>query len=126
MTLSEMLALLMGIYAAGAGAGVLVDPGKVDRLFAVLRGNAVLSYVTGMFVYFFCAGVLVAHHGVDSGKAMVVTVLYAAGAVEGLLFLIVPRAFLGLFTSMLRPGSARVWGAVAMLIGAGLMVLAFV
>ncbi len=125
MTLTDMLCLLLGVYAAAAGLGFLVNPAKAGRLMATLGENPAVSYVTGALVYFFCGGVLIAHHGASSWKETLVTAIYALGALEGLLFLIIPARFMGLFTSLLTPAFAQAWGGLALVFGAGLTAIAF-
>ncbi|XBQ15776.1 MAG: DUF2065 domain-containing protein [Oceanicaulis sp.] len=125
MDLTGAIALVIGVYALAAAAAVGGRPGKLEAMMKDFSDRPGLAFSIGVLVYFLSAAGLIAHHGLGDWRAVVITVVLALSAIEGLSLMVIPRPFLGVASSLLSPGRARIWAGFAGLLGVALIVLAF-
>lgn len=124
--LTEQIALAIGVYGLAAGIGVLRHPRKFRDVYDGLRDAPALAFMTGLFVYFLGAVILVAHHDWSSALSAMVTLFGWGAVIEGLGFLLGPGAFVALIKRAGVTTSPRLWGAVYCVLGTAFVILAVV
>jgi hypothetical protein len=115
------LAIAIGLYWIAAGIGLLTTPERmsamvedIDRLPGLAIGLGAGLFATG-------SAMLIAHHIFYDPLSVIVTVLAAILAFEGLVLIAFPQPLLGLAKPFLA--NARLWATVSLVLGL-LMLLA--
>lgn len=113
--LTLWLAQAIGLYALAAGIGLLLAPGRMAAIVEDMEAHPALAYGFGAFAFAIGTIILFAHHVTYDPLALVVTLLAACAAVEGLVLVAVP----GLFFAAARPflRAERLWAIVAVVLG---------
>ena len=122
LSVTQILAVFLGLYMVAAGIGFLAGRGSYATLIDELRNNTALGYVTGAFVFALGAA-MVAVHNLWTGPLAIVVSLVGWGAlIEGVLMLAIRRTFLGLVKVVpLTPATMVSCGIAAIVFGAVLL-----
>ena len=123
LSVTQILAVFIGLYMVAAGIGFLTGRGSYATLIDELRDNTALGYVTGAFVFALGAA-MVAVHNLWTGPLAIVVSLVGWGAlIEGVLMLAIRRTFLGLVKVVpLTPATLVPCGIAAIVFGAVLAI----
>ncbi|MES0385456.1 MAG: hypothetical protein ABUJ98_12810 [Hyphomicrobium sp.] len=123
LSVTQILAVFIGLYMVAAGIGFLTGRGSYASLIDELRDNTALGYVTGAFVFALGAA-MVAVHNLWTGPLAIVVSLVGWGAlIEGVLMLAIRRTFLGLVKVVpLTPATLVPCGIAAIVFGAVLAI----
>ena len=123
LSVTQILAVFVGLYMVAAGIGFLTGRGSYATLIDELRDNTALGYVTGAFVFALGAA-MVAVHNLWTGPLAIVVSLVGWGAlIEGVLMLAIRRTFLGLVKVVpLTPATMVPFGIAAIVLGAVLAI----
>ena len=123
LSVTQILAVFVGLYMVAAGIGFLTGRGSYATLIDELRDNTALGYVTGAFVFALGAA-MVAVHNLWTGPLAIVVSLVGWGAlIEGVLMLAIRRTFLGLVKVVpLTPATLVPFGIAAIVLGAVLAI----
>ncbi|MGI9404574.1 MAG: hypothetical protein ACR2OF_08735 [Hyphomicrobium sp.] len=117
LSITQILAVFIGLYMVAAGVGLLTDKNAYATVIDDLRENQTLGYVTSVFVFVLGAA-MVGIHNLWTGPLAVVVSLVSWGAlIEGVLMLAIRRPFLGLV------GVVPFTAATAVPFGVGVIVL---
>jgi len=122
LSVTQILAVFIGLYMVAAGIGFLTGRGSYATLIDELRDNTALGYVTGAFVFALGAA-MVAVHNLWTGPLAIVVSLVGWGAlIEGVLLLAIRRTFLGVVKVVpLTPATMVPCGIAAIVGGAVLL-----
>ena len=123
LSVTQILAVFIGLYMVAAGIGFLTGRGSYATLIDELRDNTALGYVTGAFVFALGAA-MVAVHNLWTGPLAIVVSLVGWGAlIEGVLMLAIRRPFLGLVKVVpFTPATMVPFGIAAIVLGAVLAI----
>lgn len=123
--LTNMLALLYGLYLVAAAIGLLRQPQLVDAITKSMLADPFLVFLVGIFTLAL-GGTVVAIHNSWAGPVSVIVTLFGwAALVEGLLMLAIPGPFLKIFADLkFTPSAIRAISGVCILVGAILIVVA--
>lgn len=118
------IALFMGLYSAGAAVGELRSPGSWAAMLDGFENNEALRFLTGIVVLALGAAIyLVNPWRPDDWLAVVITVMGAGMALEGVVILGFGRPFLH-FASKLLGKVDTVWALMALVMGLVLICVA--
>ena len=122
LSVTQILAVFIGLYMVAAGIGLLTDRNGYATLIDDLRENAALGYVTGVFVFALGAA-MVAVHNLWTGSLAIVVSLFGWGTlVEGVLLLAIRRPSLSLAKIIpFTPATMVPYGIAAIVFGAVLL-----
>jgi len=115
------LATAIGLYWIAAGIGLLLAPGRMRAMVDDLVRVPGLAYALGLGVFAIGTAILIPHHVLHDPLSVVVTLLAALFALEGLALIAVPQAMARIAQPFL--GHARPWAIVSLVLGL-LMLLA--
>ena len=123
MTMTQVLAALIGLYFLSAGTGLLVERDKISTMFTELSTQPMLGYLGGL-IAFAIGGAMVAAHNDWSGLLSgFVSLIGWVALAEGVLMLACRRWFLGLFDRVtLSTGFVTAIGAATLLFGVMLLI----
>ena len=125
MTMTETLAVLIGLYFSAAGIGVLVDRNSFDKVMDELTSQPLLGYLGGILAFAIGGTIVSLHNDWSSFLSGFVSLVGWICLAEGVLMLAVRKWFLGIFARMaLSSGTFTVFGAGTFL--AGVVILAVV
>jgi uncharacterized protein YjeT (DUF2065 family) len=115
------LAIAIGLYWIAAGIGLLTAPDRMRAMVDDLVRVPGLTYGLGLGVFAIGTAILIPHHVLYDPLSVIVTVLAALFALEGLALIAAPQ----LLVRIARPflNGARLWAIVALVLGL-LMLLA--
>ena len=122
LSVTQILAVFIGLYMVAAGIGLLTDRNGYATLIDDLRENAALGYVTGVFVFALGAA-MVAVHNLWTGSLAIVVSLFGWGTlVEGVLLLAIRRPSLSLAKVIpFTPATMVPYGIAVIVLGAVLL-----
>jgi uncharacterized protein YjeT (DUF2065 family) len=115
------LATAIGLYWIAAGIGLLIAPERMRAMVDDLVRVPGLTYGLGLGVFAIGTAILIPHHVLYDPLSVIVTVLAALFALEGLLLIAVPRPLVRVAQPFLN--NARLWAIVSLVLGV-LMLLA--
>lgn len=122
--ITSWIALFTGFYAFGAALGELRSPGSWAAMLAGMENNDALRFLTGIVVLALGAVIyLVNPWQPDDWLAVIVTLMGAAMAVEGVVILGFGRPFLN-FASRLFGKVDTVWALASLALGIVLVCVA--
>lgn len=126
-TLTQTLALLLGIYMAAAGIGLITDAKSFAAIMDEFRSNIGLTYIAAVAA-FALGGTMVAIHNLwGSPLEIIVTLVGWAALLEGVLMLAFRRPFFTLIGAMpLNEGFMKGYGVFVILLAVALFALVFV
>lgn len=105
----------IGLYMVALGGGALIAPERWQKMSDDLAESAGLTTIMGLLVFAIGVALLGVHHGFADPLQIVITVIGAIAALEGLLILAVPRVMLAFGAPfMARP---RIWAIVTAILG---------
>lgn len=115
------LATAIGLYWIAAGIGLLLAPERMGAMVDDLVRVPGLTYGIGLGLFAIGTAILIPHHVLYDPLSVIVTVLAAVFALEGLVLIAVPQALVRIARPFLA--HARLWAIVSLALGA-LMLLA--
>jgi hypothetical protein len=121
--LTLQLAEAIGLYWFAAGVGLLVAPQKLGAIVADFERSPGLVYAIGIAAFAVGTAILIPHHVLYDPLSVIVTVIAALLAVEGLVLIAFPDALLAF--ARLFVASARLWAVVAIVVGLLLFLAGF-
>lgn len=127
MTVTHILAALLGLYFIAAGIGFLRDRSVVATMFQGLKTQPMLGYLGGLIAFSIGGAMVAVHNDWSTWLASFVSLVGWAALIEGVLLLAVRDWFMGLFDGLLTSdsllkglglatvaaGAVLVWCAVA-------------
>jgi uncharacterized protein YjeT (DUF2065 family) len=113
------LATAIGLYWIAAGIGLLVAPGRMAAMVEDLDRLPGLTYAIGLGVFAIGTAILIPHHVLYDPLSVIVTLLAAILAIEGLALIAAPQ----LLIAVARPfvAHARLWAIVSLVLGAAML-----
>jgi uncharacterized protein YjeT (DUF2065 family) len=115
------LAIAIGLYWIAAGIGLLTAPERMRAMVDDLDRVPGLAIGLGAGLFAIGVAMLIAHHVLYDPLSVIVTVLAAILAAEGLMLIACPQPLLRLARPFLD--QARLWAIVSLVLGV-LMLLA--
>jgi uncharacterized protein YjeT (DUF2065 family) len=115
------LATAIGLYWIAAGIGLFAAPERMRAMVEDLDRSPGLVYAIGLGVFAIGTAILIPHHVLYDPLSVIVTVLAAVVALEGLVLIAAPGLLIGLARPFLA--HARLWAIVSLVLGV-LMLLA--
>ena len=115
------LATAIGRYWIAAGIGLLLAPGRMRAMVEDLVRVPGLTYGIGLGVFAIGTAILIPHHVLYDPLSMIVTILAAVLALEGLVLIAAPQALVRIAQPFLA--HARLWAILSLILGV-LMLLA--
>jgi len=115
------LATAIGLYWIAAGIGLLLAPGRMRAMVEDLVRVPGLTYGIGLGVFAIGTAILIPHHVLYDPLSMIVTILAAVLALEGLVLIAAPQALVRIAQPFLA--HARLWAILSLILGV-LMLLA--
>jgi uncharacterized protein YjeT (DUF2065 family) len=115
------LATAIGLYGIAAGIGLLRAPDRMRAMVDDLVRVPGLGFALGLGMFAIGTAILIPHHILYDPLSVIVTVLAALFALEGLVLIAAPQ----LLTGLARPflANPRLWAIVSLVLGL-LMLLA--
>ncbi len=113
------LAEAIGLYWLVAGVGLLVVPQRMGAILGDIERSPGLAYAFGVAAFAIATAILIPHHLLYDPLSVIVTLLAALLAVEGLVLIAAPQ----LLIAFSRPfmAASRLWAIVAIVLGALLL-----
>jgi hypothetical protein len=126
LTLTNVLALFIGVYMVAAGVGMLVDRKRFAGVIDAFYDSTALSFMAGI-VAFSLGAVIVALHDIWSTPvAIAVSAIGWIAVIEGVLLMAFRAAFLGVVRVIpFNAATIIPFSLVALVFGAWLIVSAF-
>jgi vacuolar-type H+-ATPase subunit I/STV1 len=122
--ITSWIALFTGLYALGAALGELRSPGSWAAMLDGLEKNEAVRFLTGIVVLALGAVIYLANPWrPDDWLAVIVTLMGAGMAIEGVVILGFGRPFLH-FASRLLGKVDTVWALMSLVLGIVLVCLA--
>lgn len=115
------LAIAIGLYWIAAGIGLLAAPQRMRAMVEDIDRSPGLVYAIGLGVFAIGVAILIPHHVLYDPLSVIVTVLAALFALEGLVLIAAPQLLIGLARPFLA--HARLCAIVSLVLGV-LMLLA--
>jgi len=113
--LTLRLAEAIGLYWFAAGVGLFLAPQKLAAIVSDFERSPGLVYAVGIAAFAVGTAILIPHHLLHDPLSMIVTVLAALVALEGLVLIAFPESLLS-FARLFVTG-ARFWAIVAIVLG---------
>lgn len=121
--LTLQLAEAIGLYWLAAGVGLLVAPGRLGAIVGDFERSPGLVTAIGIAAFAIGTAILIPHHVLYDPLSVIVTVIAALLAVEGLVLIAFPQALLA-FARLFVSG-ARLWAIVSIVVGLLLFLAGF-
>ena len=96
LSVTQILAVFIGLYMVAAGVGLLTDKNAYATVIDDLRENPTLGYVTSVLVFVLGAAIVSVHNLWTDPLAVAVSLVGWGALVEGVLMLAIRRPFLSL------------------------------
>ncbi len=123
--ISETLGLFIGLYLIAGGVALIREPDLYRQILVMLRENAAVGFLTGLFAFVIGAAVVALHNASDSALAVFVSLIGWAALVEGLALIAFRREFVDFAGCLLLKGTVlRAVSIAAVVIGVLLVVVA--
>ena len=120
LTVTQLLAVFVGLYLVAAGIGFLSERDSYSKLLDEFRDNTALGFVTGAFVLTLGAAMVAIHNLWTSPLAIIVSVIAWWTLIKGFCLLALRNQFLALANSAYFKNSVLL-GAVVTTFGAALL-----
>jgi hypothetical protein len=121
--LTLRLAEAIGLYWIAAGIGLLIQPQKLRAIVDDFEHSPGLVYVAGIAAFAIGTAILIPHHVLYDPPSVIVTILAALLALEGLVLIAFPDTVLAF--ARLFVASARLWAVIAIVLGLLLLLAGF-
>jgi hypothetical protein len=121
--LTLRLAEAIGLYWLAAGIGLLIQPQKLRAIVDDFEHSPGLVYAVGIAAFTIGTAILIPHHVLYDPLSVIVTVLAALLALEGLVLIAVPQLLLAFARSFVT--GARFWALIAIVLGLLLFLAGF-
>jgi hypothetical protein len=121
--LTLRLAEAFGLYWLAAGIGLLIMPQKLRAILDDFDRSPGLVHAVGIAAFAIGTAILIPHHVLYDPLSVIITVLAALLAIEGLVLIATPQILLAFARSFVT--SARLWALVAIVLGLLLFLAGF-
>lgn len=98
LTLTDYLALMIGLYLLAAGAGLLFEGANYKAMLVEFKDNVALGYITAIMTFVIGVVLVKLHTDWSGWRAGLVSLFGWAALIEGVLMLAVREKFLSFFT----------------------------
>ena len=95
-TMTDTLALFLGLYMLAAGTGLLLDRKAFEGAIETLRGNPMLTYLAAILAFTIGAAIVTLHNDWSGPTAILISLIGWGALIEGVLMLALQRPFLDL------------------------------
>lgn len=120
---TDTLAWIFGLYMLATGIGVMVQRDVFAEILDELKMSRLLTMITGILAYAVGAVTIALHNDWSSWLAVIVTLFGWAALVKGLIYLAYPKIVFSFGEVVLAsPKTMTLWGLMAALFGAVLMI----
>lgn len=124
-TLTQTIALLLALYMAAAGIGLLTDSKGFAGVMEEFRTSIGLTYIAAIAAFALGSTIVAIHNLWGSPLEIIVTIIGWAALIEGVLMLALRRPFFTLVGAMpLNEGFMRGYGVFVLVVAAILLWLA--
>jgi uncharacterized protein YjeT (DUF2065 family) len=113
------LATAIGLYWIAAGIGLLAAPERMRAMVEDLDRLPGLTYGLGLGVFAIGTAILIPHHVLYDPLSVIVTVLAAILAAEGLALIAAPHLLIGIARPFLA--HARLWAVISLVLGLAML-----
>jgi uncharacterized protein YjeT (DUF2065 family) len=121
--LTLQLAQALGLYAIAAGIGIVTAPARFAAIVEDMARVPGLTYAFGVAAFAIGVAILIPHHVLYDPLSVVVTLIAAFAALEGLLLLAAPQVLLAIARPIVA--NARPWGIASIVLGLILFLCGF-
>jgi len=121
--LTLRLAEAIGLYWLAAGVGLLTTPQKLRAIVDDFEHSPGLVYTVGIAAFAVGTAILIPHHVLTDPLSVIVTILAALLALEGLVLIAAPQLILAFAHQFVS--SARLWALIAIVLGLLLLLAGF-
>lgn len=126
MDTTLILARILGAYILIVGAGLLVQRQLVAEIVDRFRTDAVLAWTVAVFELLAALILIAIHNDWSNPLAVVVTLIGWAAAAEATLLILIGRRYVSLIAPLAHGRAVIVWGAIAVLGGAAMLIFGFI
>ena len=118
MTITEVLALFIGLYCVAAGIGLVTDWKAFKTLMDELNDYALPGFLTGIFTFTLGALIITLHNDWSNVLGFIVSLMGWGALIEGLLILAFRRKFVSVFSSFPMTAKTLIpYGGFAIFLG---------
>jgi hypothetical protein len=125
LTVTQLLAVFVGLYLVAAGIGLLSERDSNSKMLAEFQDNTALGFITGAFAFAVGAAMIAIHNLWTSPLAILVSVIAWWTLLKGVCLLAIRQRFLALANVVLFKNSA-LSGALVITFGAALLMAGLV
>ena len=97
LSLTDYLALMIGLYLVAAGVGLFVEKEGYNQILDRFRDDAALGYIAGIMAFGFGVVLVRLHNQWGSPTECLVSFMGWAALIEGVLMLACRQAFMNFF-----------------------------
>ena len=118
MTITQVLALFIGLYCLGAGLGLVLDWKGFRTIMEELRDYSLTGFLTGVVTFTLGALIVTLHNDWSSLLSSIVSLMGWGALIEGFLLLAIRRSFVALFSGFPITAKTMIpYGIFAILLG---------
>ena len=121
--LTLRLAEAIGLYCLAAGIGMLTAPTRWRAILDDIERIPGLTYAFGAVAFAVGVAILIAHHVTHDPLGLIVTIIAACAAIEGLVLIAAPTVFIAIARSFLA--APRLWAIISIVLGIFLFLAGF-
>ena len=118
MTITEVLALFIGLYCVAAGIGLATDWKGFKTLLDELNDHCLAGFLTGVFTFTLGALIITLHNDWSNVLGFIVSLMGWGVLIEGLLILAFRRKFVSFFSGFPMTAKTMIpYGGFAIFLG---------
>ena len=118
LTMTELLALFIGLYCVAAGIGLVTDWKSFKTILDELNDYALTGFLTGIFTFTLGALIVSLHNDWSNVLSIIVSLMGWGALIEGFLLLAFRRRFVSLFSGFPMTAKTLIpYGSFAILLG---------
>ncbi len=120
---TDTFAWIFGLYMMATGIGVVVQRDFFSEIVDELKASRLLTMITGILAYAVGVTTITLHNDWSGWLAVIVSLFGWAALIKGLIYLAYPRFVYTFGEKVLAsPKTMTLWGTMAALFGAVLMI----
>ena len=124
-TLTQTLAILLGIYMLSAGIGLLTDSKGFAGIMDAFLNNLAVTYIAAILAFSVGGTIIALHNLWSTPLEIIVSAIGWAALIEGVLMLAFRRPFFTLVGAMpMHESFMKAYGVFTLAIGSVLLILA--
>jgi hypothetical protein len=122
LSVTQLLAVFIGLYMVAAGIGLLREGNSYATMIDELRANTALGFLTGAFVFALGAAMVAVHNLWTGPLAIVVSILAWWTLIKGLLLLAIRGSFIDVANVFpFKSANGMPFGIAVVVLGAALI-----